>query len=166
MCHRKDINHATINSSGFFLLKGRPPRGTLNENWTFICCPKKAHTLYIEEQAKLSMMDDIKKSCHTNVLCKNGIDSISVCCSSSTYKMAGFLRASGYGFCKTKSQVSIFIKSLHGSLWTQEKKCDRFQYSSQRIYKFCVSLRSKLCRWPIFFSISKLNCLFKCGQFF
>ena len=52
----------------------RPPRGALNENWTFICCSKKdlpglaLHYVCIEGSCLLfwlgwlSMMDDIKKA--------------------------------------------------------------------------------------------------------
>ena len=64
-----------------------------------------------------------KKSCHTNVLCKNGIDSISLsCCSGSTYKMV-WLFMSFFALQKPNHPFeTIFISGarlVHCSLlWT------------------------------------------------
>lgn len=52
-----------------------------------------------------------KKSCHTNVLCKNGIDSISLsCCSGSTYKMV-WLFMSFFAKAKSSIQDYFYIRS-------------------------------------------------------
>ena len=116
-------------------LSMRPPRGALNENWTFICCSKKrlalaSFTLCLYRRELPSFLVGLalydgwhKKSCHTNVLCKNGIDSISLsCCSGSTYKMV-WLFMSFFALQKPNHPFeTIFISGarlVHCSLlWT------------------------------------------------